>query len=46
MTVAEAGGTVVAFLALDGDEIDHLYVDPAHHRQGFGAALLAHAKAA
>jgi len=45
VTVAEAGGAVVAFLALDGDEIDHLYVDPAHHRQGLGTALLADAKA-
>ncbi len=45
VTVAEAGGAVVAFLALDGDEIDQLYVDPAHHRQGLGTALLAHAKA-
>jgi ribosomal protein S18 acetylase RimI-like enzyme len=44
VTVAEAGGTVVAFLALDGDEIDHLYVDPAQHRRGVGAALLAGAK--
>jgi putative acetyltransferase len=42
--VAEAGGRVVAFLALDGDEIDHLYVDPAYHRKGFGAALLQEAK--
>ena len=45
VTVAEAGGAVVAFLALDGDEIDQLYVDPAHHRQGLGTALIAHAKA-
>jgi len=45
VTVAEADGAVVAFLALDGDEIDHLYVDPAHHRQGLGTALLADAKA-
>jgi ribosomal protein S18 acetylase RimI-like enzyme len=45
VTVAETGGTVVGFLALDGDEIDQLYVEPAHHRQGLGAALLAHAQA-
>ena len=36
---------MVAFLALDGDEIDHLYVDPAHQRRGLGTALLADAKA-
>ena len=46
VTVAESGGAVVAFLALDGEEIDHLYVDPRHHRQGQGAALLGHAQAA
>ena len=45
VTVAEADGAVVAFLALDGDEIDHLYVDPAHQRHGLGATLLADAKA-
>ena len=44
VTVVEVGGEVVAFLALDGDVIDHLYVDPAHHRQGHGSALLAYAK--
>jgi len=40
VTVAEADGAVVAFLARAGLEIDHLYVDPAHHRQGHGSALL------
>jgi GNAT superfamily N-acetyltransferase len=45
VTVAERDGAVVAFLALDGDEIDHLYVDPVHHRQGHGTALLAAAQA-
>jgi ribosomal protein S18 acetylase RimI-like enzyme len=45
VTVAERNG-VVAFLALDGEEIDHLYVDPGHHRQGHGSALLAAAQAA
>jgi ribosomal protein S18 acetylase RimI-like enzyme len=43
--LAEAGDTAVAFLALDGDEVDHLYVHPAHHRQGHGAALLREAQA-
>jgi GNAT superfamily N-acetyltransferase len=45
VTVVEADGAVVAFLALDGDAIDHLYVHPDHHRKGHGSALLAHAKA-
>jgi ribosomal protein S18 acetylase RimI-like enzyme len=40
VTVAETQGQVVAFLALAGDEVDHLYVDPAHHRQGHGSALM------
>ena len=45
VTVAEAQGAVVAFLGRAGDEIDHLYVDPAHHRQGHGSALLTAAQA-
>jgi GNAT superfamily N-acetyltransferase len=46
VTVADDNGVVVAFLALDGDEIDHLYVDPGHHRRGHGTALMAVAKSA
>ena len=46
VTVAEVDGAVVAFLALDDDEIDHLYVLPDHHRQGLGSALLRAAQAA
>ena len=46
VTVAEAGGQVVAFLALSGDEVDHLYVHPDQHRQGLGTALLRHAQQA
>jgi GNAT superfamily N-acetyltransferase len=45
VTVLEEDGVVVAFLALDGDVIDHLYVHPDHHRKGHGSALLAYAKA-
>ena len=44
VTVLEEDGDVVAFLALDGDVVDHLYVHPDHQRRGLGAALLAHAK--
>jgi len=36
-------GTVQGFLALDGDMIDALFVDPAAHGLGFGSALVAHA---
>ena len=43
--VAETEGTVTGFVALDGDEITWLYVDPAHYRRGVGRALLRHAVA-
>ncbi len=45
VTVAEADGAVVGFLALSGNEVDHLYVDPAHQRAGHGSALLRAAQA-
>jgi ribosomal protein S18 acetylase RimI-like enzyme len=35
----------VAYLALRGSYIDRLYVDPPEQRKGWGARLLAHAKA-
>ncbi len=41
--VAETRGTVTGFVALDGDEVTWLYVDPAHYRRGIGRALLRHA---
>jgi len=34
----------LGFLAIQGDFIDRLYVDPAHHRQGIGQALLMKAR--
>ena len=46
VTVAEADGAVVGFLALSGHEVTHLYVDPGHHREGHGSALLRAAQAA
>ncbi len=33
----------VAFMAISGDFMDQLYVDPDHQRKGIGQALLAHA---
>jgi putative acetyltransferase len=45
VTVAEHRGAAVAFLALVGEQIDHLYVHPAHHRHGHGSALLRAAQA-
>ncbi len=44
--VAEHDGAVAGFVALDGDEVTWLYVDPQHYRQGVGGALLRHALAA
>lgn len=48
--VAAAGATIQGFCAFrpchDGGWVDQLYVDPAAHRQGLGARLLAQAKAA
>jgi GNAT superfamily N-acetyltransferase len=38
-------GQVVAYMLIDGEDLDHLYVAPGHHGQGFGSALLAKAKA-
>jgi GNAT superfamily N-acetyltransferase len=43
--VAEEGGEVTGFVALDDDEVTWLYVDPAHYRRGIGRALLRHAVA-
>lgn len=42
--VAEAGGRIVAVLALDGDMVDQFYVAPGDQRRGVGDAMLAHAK--
>jgi ribosomal protein S18 acetylase RimI-like enzyme len=44
VTVAEDDGVVIGFLALDGDTIDHLYVDPGHQGRGHGTALLQNAQ--
>jgi GNAT superfamily N-acetyltransferase len=35
---------VVGFLGLNGDEVSHLYVEPALQSRGIGTALLDHAK--
>lgn len=42
--VAEEGGRLVAVLVLDGDWIEHLYVDPDNWRAGIGTRLLELAK--
>src|SRR5262247_4565898 len=43
--VAEADGRAVGFMALAGDFIDQLYVDPGSQRQSVGASLISAAKA-
>lgn len=42
--VVEVDGVPVAFMALSGDFIDQLYVDPDRQRLGLGKALLEHAR--
>ena len=42
--VAECGGALVGFLALDGSYVDRLYVHPAAQRSGAGTALLGAAR--
>ena len=42
--VAQAGGRIVAVMALDGDMVDQFYVFPADQRRGVGDAMLAYAK--
>ena len=42
--VYEQDGVPLGFLAIQGDFIDRLYVDPEHHHQGIGQALLMKAR--
>jgi ribosomal protein S18 acetylase RimI-like enzyme len=41
VAVAEIGGAVVGFAALEGGRLEHLYVHPDFQSQGVGALLLA-----
>ncbi|SEO69862.1 GNAT family N-acetyltransferase [Actinacidiphila rubida] len=43
--VAEADGAVVGYAAVEGDELDALYLLAEHRRHGIGSLLLAAAKA-
>ncbi|MEJ5976933.1 acetyltransferase [Novosphingobium sp. PS1R-30] len=43
--VDDAPGRPMGFLAMDGDMIDALFVDPAVHGRGYGSALIRHALA-
>jgi GNAT superfamily N-acetyltransferase len=38
--VVDVDGYAVAFMAMDNDFIDHLYIHPAYWRQGIGTRLL------
>ena len=42
--IVEIDGTPAAFMAIAGDFIDQLYVDPEHQRLGMGKELLEFAK--
>ena len=42
--VDERDGRIAGFSALEGDELDHLYVDPPLQGRGLGSGLLGHAK--
>lgn len=42
--VYEQDGVPIGFLAIQGELIDRLYVDPAFQRKGIGGALLAKAR--
>jgi putative acetyltransferase len=43
-TVGEVDGTVVGFIMIAGDEVEQVFVDPAHHGSGIAAPLLAEAE--
>jgi GNAT superfamily N-acetyltransferase len=45
VTVAEAGNDVVGFIAVEGEWVEQLYLQPAWPRRGIGARLLSAAAA-
>lgn len=45
LVVAEVDGEPVAFMGLDGRNVDSLFVRPDRHGQGIGTAMLDHARA-
>ncbi|MEZ2331597.1 N-acetyltransferase family protein [Mesorhizobium sp. RCC_202] len=45
VTVAEAGGQIVGFIAVSGEWVEQLYLDPAWTGRGIGSRLLTQATA-
>lgn len=45
VTIAEVGGRIVGFIAVEGEWIEQLYLDPAWTGRGIGSRLLAVATA-
>ncbi|MBZ9823241.1 GNAT family N-acetyltransferase [Mesorhizobium sp. CA4] len=43
VTVADAGGRIVGFIAIGGEWVEQLYLDPAWTGRGIGSRLLAQA---
>ena len=43
--VYERDGSVVGFIALIGNEVGGIFVDPSVHRQGIGRSMMDHARA-
>jgi GNAT superfamily N-acetyltransferase len=43
-TVAEVDGTIVGFTMIAGDEVEQVFVDPAHHGAGVAGPLLEEAE--
>jgi GNAT superfamily N-acetyltransferase len=43
-TVAEVDGRIVGFTMVAGDEVEQVFVDPAHHGHGVAGLLLAEAE--
>lgn len=46
VTVAEADGAIAGFIAVEGEWVEQLYLDPCWTGRGIGSSLLEHATAA
>lgn len=45
VTIAEAGDRIIGFIAVEGEWVEQLYLDPAWTGRGIGSRLLSHATA-